>query len=404
MIDKRFTIILKSMEYTDWKDNDARLVKAIPFILTYKRNIHLAIPLTVGNNTEFFKNVAVPTVVNPSHITYIYHFENYDDIAKFKNALKYILNYLSEKDIDAKLNFLLSYVTDAELAEAMEKLKTELRKNDLTQKVVLVESVDKDAIGEDIARKLDENFQIDALERNSTYPLQAAGIFKSHPHYSFDINKKQFSDIVGCEYLTYIHAGQYMKVSDMFASKNSKGIVETPVAFYHDYERLWKRLYRGQESIWKELCKTLSNYHEQHPLFSVNRSVLREKGQIRKHRYLIPADSFVGAKKLIDFLVGEKVFEPNSAVYYYTPDSCEIIIFASELLNENIADMFADPDFLAHDERLLTTDTPYEVKVSYNSLSVSSLNLSNTVAVCVYEALRQTGFPGLMGTGEMAEG
>lgn len=33
-----------------------------------------------------------------------------------------------------------------------------------------------------------------------------------------------------------------------------------------------------------------------------------------------------------------------------------------------------------------------------------SLNLSNTVAVCVYEALRQNGFPGLQGTGEMAGG
>ena len=32
-----------------------------------------------------------------------------------------------------------------------------------------------------------------------------------------------------------------------------------------------------------------------------------------------------------------------------------------------------------------------------------SLNLSNTVTVCVYEALRQTGFSGLKGTGEMAE-
>ncbi len=32
-----------------------------------------------------------------------------------------------------------------------------------------------------------------------------------------------------------------------------------------------------------------------------------------------------------------------------------------------------------------------------------SLNLSNTVAVCVYEALRQNGFPGLLGTGEMAQ-
>ena len=31
-----------------------------------------------------------------------------------------------------------------------------------------------------------------------------------------------------------------------------------------------------------------------------------------------------------------------------------------------------------------------------------SLNLSNTVAVCVYEALRQNGFPGLQGTGEMS--
>ena len=32
-----------------------------------------------------------------------------------------------------------------------------------------------------------------------------------------------------------------------------------------------------------------------------------------------------------------------------------------------------------------------------------SLNLSNTVAVCVYEALRQAGFPGLLDSGEMAQ-
>ena len=32
-----------------------------------------------------------------------------------------------------------------------------------------------------------------------------------------------------------------------------------------------------------------------------------------------------------------------------------------------------------------------------------SLNLSNSVAILAYEALRQLGFPGLKGTGEMAE-
>ena len=33
-----------------------------------------------------------------------------------------------------------------------------------------------------------------------------------------------------------------------------------------------------------------------------------------------------------------------------------------------------------------------------------SLNLANSVAVLAYEALRQLGFPGLSGQGEMAEG
>ena len=32
-----------------------------------------------------------------------------------------------------------------------------------------------------------------------------------------------------------------------------------------------------------------------------------------------------------------------------------------------------------------------------------SLNLSNSVAILTYEALRQNGFPGLSGQGEMAE-
>ena len=33
-----------------------------------------------------------------------------------------------------------------------------------------------------------------------------------------------------------------------------------------------------------------------------------------------------------------------------------------------------------------------------------SLNLSNSVAILAYEALRQQGFPGLLGTGSMAQG
>ena len=33
-----------------------------------------------------------------------------------------------------------------------------------------------------------------------------------------------------------------------------------------------------------------------------------------------------------------------------------------------------------------------------------SLNLANSVAILTYEALRQNGFPGLLGQGEMGKG
>ena len=55
---------------------------------------------------------------------------------------------------------------------------------------------------------------------------------------------------------------------------------------------------------------------------------------------------------------------------------------------------------------------PEEILVEYQETCVRipmwgdirSLNLSNSVAVLLYEALRQNGFPGLLGTGEMAWG
>ncbi len=48
---------------------------------------------------------------------------------------------------------------------------------------------------------------------------------------------------------------------------------------------------------------------------------------------------------------------------------------------------------LAHAERCIRLPMRAEAR---------SLNLSNSVAILTYEALRQTGFPGLTGTGEMA--
>ncbi len=49
---------------------------------------------------------------------------------------------------------------------------------------------------------------------------------------------------------------------------------------------------------------------------------------------------------------------------------------------------------MVHDDRCIRLPMRAEAR---------SLNLSNSVAILTYEALRQLGFPGLKGTGEMAE-
>ena len=79
---------------------------------------------------------------------------------------------------------------------------------------------------------------------------------------------------------------------------------------------------------------------------------------------------------------------------------------------ENLEDFFRRRPEAERDLWLTTTKAPLALRERYRDRCVRlpmvsearSLNLSNTVAVCVYEALRQNGFPGLLGTGEMAWG
>ena len=70
---------------------------------------------------------------------------------------------------------------------------------------------------------------------------------------------------------------------------------------------------------------------------------------------------------------------------------------------------FCDNDFILFgketkglDEALLKANKEHCIRIPMID-EARSLNLSNTVAVCVYEALRQNQFPGLLGVGEMAE-
>ena len=88
---------------------------------------------------------------------------------------------------------------------------------------------------------------------------------------------------------------------------------------------------------------------------------------------------------------GEFFFFSTKAVHKHTdvryPDNC-YLFFGKE--TAGLPQWFRQ----AHRERCVRIPMREDAR---------SLNLSNSVAILAYEALRQQGFPGLSGTGEMAE-
>ena len=380
IIDSRFAVILNSMRYTDYKNYDADLVNYIPFILTYKKDTHLLIPFSCGSNTEMFANVAALTVVNPSLVTYLFHVSKACEIESFKNAVTYSLNYMREKTISAKINFVITCCKNEKIRSILETMKAELLDNSKIQKVTIVEQENDENIAQSIFDTFDGKIRFDAIEQNETslsYLLLGAGFYSKYPHYQFDINTRKFYKTEGCEFLKYIKAEQYLTISNMFASKNSKGYLESPTAFFNDYIKLWNNVYRHNEFIWKKMCGILEAYHEKEDkLVTINTDVITtDPDQIKYYKFLLPSIAYEGAKKLISAMVEANIFGGESEVHFYTIDSCEINIYASKLIEDKLKRLMSNPYILSQPDNIEFVKTPFSVVVSFDYLTVENVDL-----------------------------
>lgn len=382
LIDDRFEIILKSMRYTDYKKYDADLVNYIPFILTHKNDTNLVIPFSCGSNTEMFFNVAAVTVVNPLQVTYLFYANRPDDLEGFESSLQYVLSYMNEKTIVSKINFVIAYRKDEKLRKAVEKMKAELfekKKDSRIQKVIIFEAENDFCVTERICDMMGTKIKFDAVEQNKTmlsYLLLGSGFYSKYPHYRFDINTRKFYGTVDCEFLKFIKAEQYLKVSDMFASKNSKGYLESPTAFYNDYEALWKKAYRKKEYVWKKMCVLLENYHKtEDRILSIDTDVVKDKESYIKYRFLVSSVAYEGVSKIISSMVEIGIFGKNSEVYYYTTDSCEVNIYAHNSIGDKLKFLMSDPYVLSQADSIDIFKTPHSVNISFDYLTVQNLDL-----------------------------
>lgn len=88
-INEEFCLFIKSREYDNQKQKDIELVKQIPFILTYDKNMKLACEFTTGSNSDLFSNVSVLKKYNPAEMVYFCEYKSNieKDIEHFKACI-----------------------------------------------------------------------------------------------------------------------------------------------------------------------------------------------------------------------------------------------------------------------------------------------------------------------------
>lgn len=381
-IDGGFSVVLASMRYTSHKGFDADLTERIPFILTYRRDIHLAIPFSFGTDTEAFVSVAAATVVNPGRITYFYHFHGSDEIAEFLRAVDYVLEYMREKTLSARLCFCLTFdricVTEREMSELCDRL---LSAEERIEDVSAVGVEDARGAVSELRALAEAGTRIDGMEKNGT-PLSRlfaeAGVYGVFPSYLFDSDVGRFRDAEDCDALNYVKPEAYLRVSDMLASNRSNGHLESHDAFYNDYEALW-RIYRTREIAWRRLCTLLADYHAAADRVTAFPIGIASE-HVTQYRFLIPSYAYDSAEKLIRAMVEAGVFGAASGVFHYTTDTCEVTVLADAALGDAIKRLFADPRILGRPDSIHFEKTAYSINVFFNSLVVERLELGSEPA------------------------
>ena len=378
-----FDPIRLSIQYRDWKQQDAALIENIPFILTYTENSYMVIPFETGGSTEVFHNVAAATVVNPEKIIYLFLAERKQDLKELSSRFPYIFGYMKKKEIRAETELILACrdevipEADSSFAEKLTKLS-----EGRLRRVKIMYAADTERFVSELETYLKQRSrkkEFFALERNETglsRLLEGAGLYKRFPSYSFDSETIRFSTGAGCEMLGFIRKKPFITAADMASVRRSVGGSSGQPEFHEDYKTLWKK-YRENTIVWKLLCGTLAEH-------AANRDslvVFRQKEESAKqrtpaaYRYLLPFACSSSVSRILETLVKNGIAEKESHVEAYASGACKVEIFDRCLYRGQYDRLFSrvyelsDPDALS----VWTEGKSRQVRVSYDDLRADGI-------------------------------
>lgn len=364
--------IFECEKYTDYKAYDQILIKNIPFILTYKTNIHLGIPLETNNdnsaNKVLFGNIASSLLINPSRVTYFYKYSD-ESVEKLAEALKYSCKCMDSHNVRAKINLcLISLVNIPEKeSDIIKKISNRIHRIDF------VIYKDEDELENNLHEYIKAR-RFTAIEKNSSETsgvFYGMRIFRKNPYYVFNSIKSEVNCFNNCNELKYIPFKSALKISDLFESKFSKDIISLP-DFQQDYKFFWD-IYRESYvscSAWKCLCNALEKTYRDENLVTIN--VPKKIDSFCEKIYYVESSCVDAIKLVLNKLVSEKT-DFRFKIEFHSNGIYKLCVNGTVNVHTQLTRLLSNPYLLKNQFDIEVDKSGAYVRVLLNNLVVGRL-------------------------------
>lgn len=370
-IEAIFFPILESEKYVDYKNTDADLIKKIPFILTYRTNLHVGIPLNTEtgkdvNNQILFDDVASLLLINPSSVTYFCQY-SLKEQPQILRALEYSINCMKTHNIRANINLCL--ISDKIIStDAIDKF------NQLSNTVKRIDTIaydDEDELEIKLVEFIRQR-RFAAIEKNNSSTsglLFGFRCYRSNPYYTFDSAKMTLMCYNGCEALKYIPFKTHLKISDLFDAKGSKDSRSLP-DFRQDYEFFWnlyKKSGNKSETVWKCLCNALAATNENENILKIDFSKNIESSVTKE--YFVENCYVDALSRILEYL--EKDKNTTTDMQFHSNEVYKLKITAQSHIHMAIEKILSNPYLLANSFDIDISADWKGVKIVFTNLIVN---------------------------------
>lgn len=387
-LDAAFHPIIKSMEYTNFKDEDIKMVDQIPFILTYSMVDGLIIPYLMGDNSRLFQNVAAALVINPAELLYLYHVESIAEFKELCESFSFLTHFIRRKNLRAKVSFHLTYphalvgqlkTTPEGLAADLTRQLTEAGAGLIASSAICGTDDRETAVAHFrsiISHKPYHRFALECNDGVLSCMMQGARIHHKRRHYRFHAERMAFTEPDSCRTFSYIVKKPCLSAADIISIKKSGVDSFDYPEFRLKYREIWEKSREGYGYPWKNLCSLLRKHIEQQSLivkFSLNSLA---DSQL-PYNFQIPRECYPAVNKILEAMKAARMIKAESCLTLSTTQTYQVTIWDRTNSRALFNRLFSDISLLMSERDVLISADKFNLKIFHNTLTVRELSLED---------------------------